>query len=106
MMQGYGEGFEMLKASQYDLDLHAVSHLWNQGSVVRSWLLELAELAFANSGDLHDIRGYVQDSGEGRWTIQQALDTDVPPPIITLSLIDRFRSRQSETFTAPVVATL
>jgi 6-phosphogluconate dehydrogenase len=106
MLQAYGEGFEILKASQYDLDLHAISHLWNQGSVVRSWLLELAELAFEHDGDLHDIRGYVQDSGEGRWTVQQAIDTDVPAPIITLSLLERFRSRQQESFTAQVVAAL
>jgi 6-phosphogluconate dehydrogenase len=106
MMQAYGEGFEILKASQYDFDLHAISHLWNQGSVVRSWLLELAERAFANDGNLNDIRGYVEDSGEGRWTIQQAIDTNVPAPVITLSLFERFHSRQKESFSAKVLAAL
>ncbi|WP_308441693.1 phosphogluconate dehydrogenase (NAD(+)-dependent, decarboxylating) [Reticulibacter mediterranei] len=107
MLQAYGEGFEILKAAkQYDLDLHAISHLWNQGSVVRSWLLELAELAFEHDADLSSIRGYVEDSGEGRWTVQQAIDTDVPAPVITLSLLERFRSRQDESFTAKVIAAL
>jgi 6-phosphogluconate dehydrogenase len=107
MLQAYGEGFEILKAAkEYDLDLGAISHLWNQGSVVRSWLLELAELAFQNDADLSSIRGYVEDSGEGRWTVQQAIDTDVPAPVITLSLLERFRSRQEESFTAKVIAAL
>jgi 6-phosphogluconate dehydrogenase len=106
IMQAYGEGFEILNASQFDLDLRAIAHLWNQGSVVRSWLLELAELAFEHDAKLDTIRGYVEDSGEGRWTIQQAIDTDVPAPIITLSLLERFRSRQEESFTAKVVAAL
>src|SRR2546426_6249458 len=106
MLQAYGEGFEILHASQYDLDLHAISHLWNQGSVVRSWLLELAEDAFQRDGKLSGIKGYVEDSGEGRWTVQQAIDTDVPAPVITLSLLERFRSRQEESFTAKVIAAL
>lgn len=106
MLQAYGEGFEILKASQYDFDLGAVAHLWNQGSVVRSWLLELAELAFEHDANLDSIRGYVEDSGEGRWTVQQAIDTDVPAPVITLSLLERFRSRQDESFTAKVIAAL
>jgi 6-phosphogluconate dehydrogenase len=107
MLQAYGEGFEILKAAtQYDLDLGAISHLWNQGSVVRSWLLELAELAFEHDADLSSIRGYVEDSGEGRWTVQQAIDTNVPTPVITLSLLERFRSRQDESFTAKVIAAL
>ena len=107
MLQAYGEGFEILQASQFDLDLHKVSHLWNQGSVVRSWLLELAEDAFEKHGnELSDIRGYVNDSGEGRWTVQQAIDTDVPAPVITLSLLERFRSRQKESYTAQVIAAL
>lgn len=107
MLQAYGEGFEILKASQYDLDLHKISHLWNQGSVVRSWLLELAEDAFQKHGnELADIRGFVNDSGEGRWTVQQAIDTDVPAPVITLSLLERFRSRQQESYTAQVIAAL
>lgn len=106
MLQAYGEGFEILNAGPYNLDLHAVAHLWNQGSVVRSWLLELAEDAFQRDGKLEHIKGYVADSGEGRWTVQQAIDTDVPAPIITLSLLERFRSRQDESFTAKVIAAL
>jgi 6-phosphogluconate dehydrogenase len=107
MMQAYGEGFEILQASQFNLDLRQTAALWNQGSVVRSWLLELAERAFAQEGnDLKNIRGYVEDSGEGRWTIQQAIDTSVPAPIITLSLLMRFASRQDESFSAKVLAAL
>ncbi|GHO45139.1 phosphogluconate dehydrogenase (NAD(+)-dependent, decarboxylating) [Ktedonospora formicarum] len=107
MMQAYGEGFEILRAAkQYDFDLHAISHLWMQGSVVRSWLLELAESAFEKDPDLQNLKGYVEDSGEGRWTIQQAIDTDVPAPVITLSLFERFHSRQDESFSAKVLAAL
>jgi 6-phosphogluconate dehydrogenase len=106
MMQAYAEGFEIMEKSRYDLDLQKVSHLWNQGSVVRSWLLELAELAFTDDAHLDQIRGYVQDSGEGRWTVQEAIDLDVPAPIITLSLQTRFRSRQDDSFGAKVLAAL
>lgn len=107
MMEAYGEGFEILKNSGYNLDLHRIANLWNQGSVVRSWLLELAEAAFATEGnDLKNIRGYVEDSGEGRWTVQQAIDTNVPAPVITLSLLMRFASRQSESFSAQVMSAL
>jgi 6-phosphogluconate dehydrogenase len=106
MMQAYAEGFEILEKSRYDVDLQKVSHLWNQGSVVRSWLLELAELAFTDDAHLDTIRGYVQDSGEGRWTVQEAIDLDVPAPIITLSLQTRFRSRQDDSFGAKVLAAL
>jgi 6-phosphogluconate dehydrogenase len=107
LMAAYGEGFEILHASEYDLDLHAISHLWGQGSVVRSWLLELAERAFADGGnDLAKIRGYVEDSGEGRWTVADAIDHNVPAPIITLSLLSRFTSRQDESFSAKVTAAL
>jgi 6-phosphogluconate dehydrogenase len=106
MLQAYGEGFEILNAGPYNLDLHAIAHLWNQGSVVRSWLLELAEDAFQRDGKLEHIKGYVADSGEGRWTVQQAIDTDVPAPVITISLLERFRSRQDESFTAKVIAAL
>lgn len=91
----------------YDLDLYKISHLWNQGSIVRSWLLKLAENAFKKHGnELSDIRGYVHDSGEGRWTVQQTIDTDVPTPVIILSLLERFRSRQKESCTAQVIAAL
>jgi 6-phosphogluconate dehydrogenase len=106
MMQAYAEGFEIMEKSRYDLDLRKISHLWNQGSVVRSWLLELAERAFADDADLSGIRGYVQDSGEGRWTVQEAIDLDVPAPVITLSLQMRFRSRQDDSFSAKVLAAL
>jgi 6-phosphogluconate dehydrogenase len=106
MMQAYAEGFEILEKSRYDFDLHKISHLWNQGSVVRSWLLELAERAFEDDADLSAIRGYVEDSGEGRWTVQEAIDLDVPAPVITLSLQTRFRSRQDDSFGAKVLAAL
>jgi len=108
MMQAYGEGFEILEASPYGKDLNyaQVSHLWNQGSVVRSWLLELAEDAFSKNARLEDITGYVDDSGEGRWTVQQAIDTSVPAPVITASLFARFRSRQENSFSNRVLASL
>jgi len=106
MMQAYAEGFEILEKSEFKPDLRAVSHLWNQGSVVRSWLLELAELAFQKDAHLDQIKGYVQDSGEGRWTVQAAIDEDVPAPVLTLSLQMRFRSRQDESFSAKVNAAL
>ena len=106
MLQAYGEGFEILNASQYDLDLHKISHLWNQASVVRSWLLELSELAFDADPKIAGIKGWVADSGEGRWTVLEAMEHDVPAPIITLSLLERFRSRQDESFSAKVIAAL
>src|SRR5512141_3249292 len=106
MMAAYGEGFELLAGSQFDVDLHRVAALWNRGSVVRSWLLELAERAFERDPRLESIRGYVEDSGEGRWTVQEALDQDVPLPIITLSLMRRFASRQESSFSAKVQAAL
>lgn len=107
MMQAYGEGFEIIKNSDYNVDLARLSTVWNHGSVVRSWLLELAELAFqAGGSDLSDIRGYVEDSGEGRWTVMEAINQSVPAPIITLSLLARFVSRQKESFSAQVAAAL
>ena len=107
MMQAYAEGFEIMHASEYPLDLAAISDLWNHGSVVRSWLLELATLAFkANGEDLADLKGWVADSGEGRWTVQEAIDRDVPAPIITLALQTRFRSRQDDSYGAKVLAAL
>jgi len=108
MMQAYGEGFEILEASEYGdyFNYAEIAHLWNQGSVVRSWLLELAEDAFKKDAKLSDIQGYVEDSGEGRWTVQQALETGVPAEVITLSLLRRFRSRQNNTFTDRVLAAL
>mgnify|MGYP001813957271 FL=1 len=108
MMQAYGEGFEILEASDYarDFDYAGISHLWNRGSVIRSWLLELMADAFEKDPRLSDITGYVEDSGEGRWTVQQAIDTNVPAQVITLSLLQRFRSRQENTFTDRVLAAL
>jgi 6-phosphogluconate dehydrogenase len=106
MMQAYAEGFEILHSSRYELDLTKISNLWNHGSVVRSWLLELAERAFAKDQDLSELRGWVADSGEGRWTVQEAIDLDVPAPVITLSLLQRFRSRQEDSYGAKVLAAL
>jgi 6-phosphogluconate dehydrogenase len=108
MMSAYGEGFELLQASPYgkNLDLAKVAHLWNQGSVVRSWLLELAESAFKKDKNLSSIKGYVEDSGEGRWTVQQAIDMAVPAPVISASLFQRFRSRQADSFADKILAAL
>jgi 6-phosphogluconate dehydrogenase len=107
LMQAYAEGFEIMHASSYPLDLAAISELWMQGSVVRSWLLELAGRAFrANGQDLEHLKGYVEDSGEGRWTVQDAIDHNVPAPVITLSLLTRFRSRQDDSYGAKVLAAL
>jgi 6-phosphogluconate dehydrogenase len=106
MMAAYGEGFELLAGSPFELDMHQIAALWMQGSVVRSWLLELCERAFERDPRLEKIRGYVDDSGEGRWTVQEAIDQRVPLPIITLSLMRRFSSRQEASFSAKVQAAL
>ena len=108
MMSAYGEGFEILNASPFagDLEFSKVAHLWNQGSVVRSWLLELAEEAFKKDKNLSKIEGYVEDSGEGRWTLQQAIDTGVPAPVISAALFQRFRSRESDPLSDRVLAAL
>lgn len=107
LLQAYAEGYEILHASKsFDLDLHQIAALWNRGSVVRSWLNELAERAFSKEMDLESIRGFVSDSGEGRWTVQEAIDIDVPAPVITLSLLTRLRSRQPDSFSAKVIAAL
>jgi len=107
LLQGYAEGFEILHASKdFKLDLHQIAAVWNHGSVVRSWLNELAERAFARDASLSALRGYVEDSGEGRWTVQEATDLDVPAPVIALSLIMRLRSRQEDSFGAKVIAAL
>ncbi|TAN39287.1 MAG: decarboxylating 6-phosphogluconate dehydrogenase [Nitrospirae bacterium] len=108
MMSAYGEGFEILNASPYGstVDPAAVAHLWNQGSVVRSWLLELAEEAFKKDGRLETVRGFIEDSGEGRWTVQQAIDSAVPAPVITAALYQRFRSRQDDPFADRLLAAL
>ena len=108
MMEAYGEGFELLKASPYGegLNMQAVAHLWNQGSVIRSWLLELLESAFEKDPDLTAIKGYVEDSGEGRWTVQESVEMGVSAPVIALSLFKRFQSRQEDLFSDKVLAAL
>ena len=108
MMQAYGEGFEILEKSDYadGFNYSQIAGLWNQGSVIRSWLLELLQRAFAGDAKLGQIQGFVEDSGEGRWTAEQAIATDVPAEVITLSLFRRFRSRQQDTFTDKVIAAL
>ncbi len=106
MLQSYGEGFDILHASEYKLDLTAIASAWRYGSVVRSWLLDLLVLAFKDDTNLQNIRGYVEDSGEGRWTIQEAIDHNVPAPVITASLFERFHSRETENFAAKVIASL
>ncbi len=106
MMQAYAEGFEILQASGFDLDLAAIAGLWNHGSVIRSWLLELVQAALEKDPKLERIRGYVEDSGEGRWTVEQAIDTAVPAPVIALSVMERFRSRQEESFGDKLLAAL
>ncbi len=106
MLQGYGEGFEMLQASGYDLDLLQVARLWTHASVVRSWLLDLLALALEEDPKLADIRGYVEDSGEGRWTLHEAIERSVPVPALADALFARFSSRQKESFSAKIVAAL
>jgi len=106
MMQAYAEGFEILNASGFNLDLARIAGLWNHGSVVRSWLLELAQSALEKDPGLTGIEAYVEDSGEGRWTVIQAIDTNVPAPVITLSLMERFRSRQKDSFGHRLLAAL
>jgi 6-phosphogluconate dehydrogenase len=107
LLQAYAEGYEILHASKhFTLHLGQIAKLWNHGSVVRSWLNELAERAFSRDDQLTAIRGYVEDSGEGRWTVEEAMRLDVPAPVITLSLLARLRSRQEESFGAKVIAAL
>jgi 6-phosphogluconate dehydrogenase len=106
MLQAYAEGFEILDASPYELDLQRIASLWNRGSVVRSWLLELAERALAEDPNLQNIAGYVEDSGEGRWTIAEAIERDVPATVLAYSLFARFRSRQEESYGARLIAAL
>lgn len=108
LMSAYGEGFDLLLNSPYgpNLNLAKVAHLWNQGSVVRSWLLELLESALKKDPHLSTIKGYVEDSGEGRWTVQQAINSAVPMPVIACSLFQRFRSRQTDSFADKILAAL
>ncbi len=96
LMEAYGEGFEILRKSGFDLDLHQVAAVWNRGSVIRSWLLELAERMFSKDATLREIQPYVEDSGEGRWTVQAAIEESVPAPVIAASLFARFESRDTE----------
>ena len=108
LLQAYAEGYEILHASKTfpDLDLKQIASVWQYGSVVRSWLNELAVTAFERDANLDAVKGWVADSGEGRWTVQEAIDVDVPAPVITLSLLTRFRSRQADSFGAKVIAAL
>ncbi len=106
LMQSYAEGFEIMHGSAYHLDLGGIAKMWQYGSVVRSWLLELAADALADDQELTHLKGWVADSGEGRWTVQEAIDLDVPAPVITLSLLTRLRSRQDESYGAKVLAAL
>ena len=107
LMQAYAEGFELLRAKKdFQFDLHQIAEIWRHGSVVRSWLLDLIANALADDPDLADIQGWVADSGEGRWTVAEAIDQDVPAPVITLSLLMRFVSRQDESFAAKLLAAL
>ncbi len=107
VMQAYAEGFEILRSKQeFDLDLHQIAEIWRFGSVIRSWLLDLTARALAEDPDLAHIKGWVADSGEGRWTVFEAIDLDVPAPVITLALQMRFVSRQEESFAAKVLAAM
>jgi 6-phosphogluconate dehydrogenase len=108
MLQAYAEGFAIMQAKQDfgELDLHAIAHLWNQGSVVRSWLLELAERAFERDPQLDQLRGWVDDSGEGRWTFEEAMQLSVPAPVLAQSLIARYQSRLPDGFGNKVIAAL
>ncbi|MDB5322814.1 MAG: gnd [Phycisphaerales bacterium] len=106
LMEAYGEGFEILRKSEYPLDLHQVADVWNHGSVVRSWLLELAERMLREDPTLRTIQPYVEDSGEGRWTVAAAIEENVPAPVIAASLFARFESRDTENFSARFCAAL
>jgi 6-phosphogluconate dehydrogenase len=107
IMQAYAEGFELFHASEYELDNAKIAHLWNQASVVRSWLCELAARAFdADGNDLAELEGWVEDSGEGRWTLQDAIDRDVPTPALSAALFTRFYSREDGDYAARVLAAL
>ena len=107
MMQAYAEGFEILKRKdELELDVHHIAEIWRHGSVVRSWLLDLTASALEEDQDLSDIKGFVADSGEGRWTVAEAIDLDVPAPVITMSLLMRFVSRQDDSYAAKLLAAM
>jgi 6-phosphogluconate dehydrogenase len=106
-MQAYAEGFEIMRAKEvFNLDMHQIAEIWRYGSVVRSWLLDLTANALAEDQELSDIKGWVADSGEGRWTVFEAVDLDVPAPVITASLQARFISRQEESYAAKILAAM
>jgi 6-phosphogluconate dehydrogenase len=106
LMQAYGEGFELLRSSDFDLDLSQIAEVWRHGSVVRSWLLDLAAHALSADPELAELSDEVDDSGEGRWTVETAIDNAVPVPTIALSLFARFASRQDESFSNKLIAAL
>jgi 6-phosphogluconate dehydrogenase len=107
LLQAYAEGFALMhKAEEFNLDLHEIASIWRYGSVVRSWLLDLTELALKNDDEFSKIRGYVEDSGEGRWTIDEAVARGVPAPVMAISLFERFQSRESDSFAAKIIAAL
>src|SRR5205085_12647072 len=106
LMQAYAEGFELMHASPYSIDVGAVAGLWNHGSVVRSWLLELGARALADDPELARLRGWVEDSGEGRWTLQESIERSVPMPSLAAALFTRFRSRQDNPFAERMLAAL
>jgi 6-phosphogluconate dehydrogenase len=107
LLEAYAEGFELMHSKkEFNLDLQKISELWNHGSVVRSWLLELAVNAFRKDATLESVKGYVEDTGEGRWSVIEAIEENIPAPVITLSLLQRLRSRQEESFSARVIAAL
>jgi 6-phosphogluconate dehydrogenase len=107
LMQAYAEGFDIMRAKEeFGLDLHQIAEIWRFGSVVRSWLLDLTAEALAQDQDLSDIKGWVADSGEGRWTVFEAIDLDIPAPVITASLQARFVSRQGESYAAKLLAAM
>src|SRR5438067_1034014 len=107
MLQAYAEGFALMHAAdEFDLDLHQISEVWRYGSVVRSWLLDLTALALANDEEFKKIRGFVEDSGEGRWTIDEAVARGVATPVMAVSLFERFQSREPDSFAAKIIAAL
>ena len=107
MMQAYAEGFDLMHAAdEFKLDLHQIAEVWRHGSVVRSWLLDLTALALANEEEFEKVKGWVEDSGEGRWTVDEAVSRGVPAPVLAISLFQRFSSRQPDSFAAKIVAAL
>ena len=106
MLQAYGEGFELLQTADFDLNLEDITHLWNRGSVVRSWILELSEKMFREDPRLDSLKPVIEDSGEGRWAVQEAIERGISVPVTALALLERFRSRTPESFSAKVIAGL